>query len=94
MNEPPNEGQRIDKWLWHARFFKTRTRATGVCRKRRIRINRTVIAKPTHLVREGDVLTFPQAARIRVVRVLRLGERRGPAVEAQTLFEDLDPGIE
>ncbi len=91
MTEPDDDSQRLDKWLWYARFFKTRTRATAICRKRRIRVNRAVVAKPNHPLREGDVLTLPQASRIRVVRVLKLGERRGPAPEAQTLFEDLEP---
>tara|TARA_B100000686_G_scaffold203785_1_gene210602 strand:- start:1625 stop:1894 length:270 start_codon:yes stop_codon:yes gene_type:complete len=89
MSDNSGETQRVDKWLWYARFFKTRARATEVCRKRRIRVNRAVVTKPNHLLREGDVLTFPQAWRIRVVRVLKLGERRGPAPEARTLFEDL-----
>ena len=91
MTETTTDSQRLDKWLWYARFFRTRTRATEVCRKRRIRVNRAVVSKPNYLVREGDVLTFPQASRIRVVRVLALGERRGSAPEAQHLFEDLDP---
>ncbi len=94
MTDAVDDTQRLDKWLWYARFFKTRTRATAICRKRRIRVNRAVITKPNHLLREGDVLTFPQASRIRVVRVLKLGERRGPAPEAQTLFEDLEPAAE
>jgi len=89
MSDNTAKTQRIDKWLWYARFFKTRTRATEMCRKRRIRVNRALITKPNHLLREGDVLTFPQASRIRVVRVLKLGERRGPALEAHTLFEEL-----
>ena len=91
MSDAPRGGQRLDKWLWYARFFKTRTRATAVCQQRRIRVNRAVVAKPHHLLRRGDVLTFPQADRIRVVRVLDLGHRRGPASEARTLFEDLEP---
>lgn len=94
MTDVASDSQRLDKWLWYARFFKTRTRATEICRKRRIRVNRAVVAKPNHLVREGDVLTFPQASRIRVVRVLKLGERRGPAPEAQALFEDLELATE
>ncbi len=91
MSDGSSETQRLDKWLWYARFFKTRTRATEICRRRRIRVNRAVVAKPNHLLRKGDVLTFPQTNRIRVVRVLKLGDRRGPAPEARSLFEDLDP---
>jgi ribosome-associated heat shock protein Hsp15 len=84
-----SEGLRVDKWLWQARFFKTRALAAQVAAKGRLRINRSVITKSHHRVRPGDVLTFPQGAIIRVVRVLELGSRRGPASEAQALYEDL-----
>ena len=85
------ETQRLDKWLWFARFFKSRTLAAKLCEEERIRVNRALIAKAHQPVRVGDVLTFPQARQIRVVRVLGLGARRGPAEEARTLYEDLDP---
>ncbi len=85
------ESQRLDKWLWYARFFKTRSLATRVCAKGRIRINGKVIRKAHHSVRPGDVLTFSQGHDIRVVRVLDPGSRRGPAVEAQALYDDLEP---
>ena len=55
-----------------------------------MRINAQRCLKPGHAVGVGDVLTFPQGARIRVVRILVLSERRGPATEAQTLYVDLD----
>ena len=87
--EPPEDGLRLDKWLWQARFFKTRALAAQVIGKRRIRINETVITKTHYRVRPGDVLTFPQGHSIRVVRVLATGTRRGPANEARTLYEDL-----
>ncbi len=83
------DGLRLDKWLWQARFFKTRTLAAAVATKRKIRINRMVVTKPHYKVRPGDVLTFAQGREIRVVRVLALGERRGPAPEARTLYEDI-----
>ena len=82
---------RVDRWLWFARFFKTRTLATRTCSARRIRINGTVAGKPNHPVRVGDVLTFPAGRAIRVVRVTQLGLGRGPATEARTLYEDLAP---
>ena len=82
---------RLDRWLWFARFFKTRTLATRTCSAQRIRINGTVADKPNHPVRVGDVLTFPAGRAIRVVRVTLLGLRRGPAAEARTLYEDLAP---
>ncbi len=85
--------QRLDKWLWYARFFKTRSLATRVCAASRVRINRVVVAKANAAVRIGDVLTFPQASHIRVVEVAALGERRGPAAEAQALYIDLAPPL-
>ena len=86
-----SETQRLDKWLWFARFFKSRTLAAKLCEEGRVRVNRVLTDKAHQAIRVGDVLTFPQARRIRVVKVLGLGDRRGPASEAQTLYEDLDP---
>ena len=86
-----SESIRIDKWLWFARFFKSRSLATKLVQGNRVRINREVIAKASATVKAGDVLTFPQAREIRVIKVLALGERRGPASEAQGLYEDLEP---
>jgi ribosome-associated heat shock protein Hsp15 len=87
---PPTEaGLRLDKWLWQARFFKTRGLAAELIERRKLRINREVVTKSHYRVRPGDVLTFPQGANVRVVRVLTLGTRRGPASEAQTLYEEL-----
>lgn len=82
---------RIDKWLWFARFFKTRTLAAKHVGAGHVRINGEHAAKPAESVASGDVLTFAQGNRIRVVRVLATGERRGPAPEAQALYEDLTP---
>ncbi len=81
---------RIDKWLWQARFFKTRSLAAKVVTGG-LRVNGQPIAKPAFSVGAGDVLTFAQARDVRVIRVLELGTRRGPASEAQALYEDLDP---
>lgn len=83
------DGLRLDKWLWQARFFKTRSLAAKIAERRKVRINRTLVTKPHYRVRPGDILTFPQGRAIRVVRVLALGIRRGPAPEAQTLYEEI-----
>lgn len=83
-------GLRVDKWLWHARFLKTRTAATAVCSGGRIRVNGEIIAKAHHLVRPGDVLTFAVGERVRIIRIVQLAARRGPAVEARRLYEDLE----
>jgi ribosome-associated heat shock protein Hsp15 len=82
-------GLRLDKWLWQARFFKTRALAAQLVGKGRLRINQTIVTKAHHRVRPGDVLTFPQGQIVRVVRVVDLGSRRGRPDEAQTLYEDI-----
>jgi ribosome-associated heat shock protein Hsp15 len=88
-----DDGRRLDKWLWFARFCKSRTLATKLCAAGRVRIAGEIVHKAHHLVRPGDVLTFPQGPHIRVVRVLQIGTRRGPATEARTLYEDLSPPL-
>ena len=82
---------RADKWLWYARFFKTRTLASKVCAAGQLRLSGSLVAKAHQKVKVGDVLTFPQGCHIRVVKVRALGNRRGPASEAQSLYEDLRP---
>ena len=87
----PDSRLRIDKWLWHARFFKTRSLSDKVVQTGHCRINGQHIAKPAVTVGPGDVLTFPQNDDVRVVKVLGLGVRRGPAPEARALYDDLAP---
>ena len=82
---------RLDKWLWQARFFKTRSLSAKQVSAGHVRHNGTKTHKPAHAVTVGDVLTFPQGNEIRVVKVLALGTRRGPAPEAQALYEDMTP---
>ena len=91
MTQEAAPSLRADKWLWYARFFKTRTLASKVCAAGKLRIAGNATAKAHQKVKVGDVLTFPQGRHIRVVKVLALGERRGPASEAQGLYEDLKP---
>jgi ribosome-associated heat shock protein Hsp15 len=87
----PAQKLRIDKWLWHARFFKTRSLAAKIVSGGKLRVNGQPISKPAYMVTALDVLTFPQANDVRVIKVLAIGERRGPAPEAQLLYDDLDP---
>lgn len=78
---------RLDKWLWMTRFCKTRAVAQKLAAKGRIRINGRVVDKPHALVRVADVLTLPLPAGVKVLKVLHLPERRGPASEAQASYE-------
>lgn len=82
---------RLDKWLFHARFLKSRSLAADLVQSAGVRVNGLRVAKPAHLVRAGDVLTFALGPRVVVVRVLAPGTRRGPAPEARALYEDLSP---
>ena len=85
---------RLDKWLWHARFFKTRSLAARFVEAGRVRLARggveTRIDKAGRAVRPGDGLVFALAGRLTAVRVERLGERRGPAQEARSLYAHLE----
>ena len=83
-------GLRIDKWLWQARFSKTRTLAAKIVAAG-VRLNGERVGKASTQVKAGDTLTFAQVNRVRVIRVVALGARRGPAAEAAELYEDLDP---
>ena len=90
MSETVQAGQRLDIWLWYARFFKTRARATSYVSGKGVRISRAGQTrrtdKPGTRVQSGDVLTFYQARVIRVMQVQALGDRRGPAEEARALY--------
>ena len=90
MTEEAAETLRLDKWLWQARFFKTRGLSAALVSKGRVRVNGQPVSKPGRTIRPGDVLTFPQGDRVRVIRVRAIGDRRGPAAEAQGLYRDLD----
>jgi len=88
--EPPSS-LRVDKWLWAARFFKTRSLAAAACAGGKVDVNDDA-AKPARLVRPGDLIkvTLPQGRR-RVARVLVLDDRRGSGEAARHLYEDLTP---
>jgi ribosome-associated heat shock protein Hsp15 len=82
-------GVRIDKWLWAARFFKTRALAAKACEMGRV-VSGEIVAKAAREVRLGDRLTVKNEAGIFVVEVLVLSEARGPAAVAQTLFRETE----
>jgi ribosome-associated heat shock protein Hsp15 len=82
---------RLDKWLWYARFFKSRTQATAACAAGKIRVNGQASSKANVMIKPADVLTFAQGPYVRVIEIVALGKRRGPAPEAQALYNDLSP---
>lgn len=82
---------RLDKWLWQARFFKSRTLATAFVAGGHLRLNGQPMAKAAHPVQAGDALTFVAQGRVQVVHILACGTRRGPAAEAQALYQADDP---
>ena len=81
--------RRLDQWLWFARFAKSRSLAARWCAAGEVAVNGVAVAKANHAVREGDLVVVSQLDWQRTVRVVGLGVRRGPAAEAQTLFEDV-----
>jgi ribosome-associated heat shock protein Hsp15 len=87
--------QRLDKWLWCARFMKARSDCARLVAGGMVRINRQPTDKPHARLRPGDVVTLPLRGDVRVLRVLALATRRGPAPEARLLYEELDasPGL-
>jgi ribosome-associated heat shock protein Hsp15 len=82
---------RLDVWLWRARFFKTRSLSAKACEDGLIRLTRTGqttrVEKPAQAIKPGDHLIFALGARLIDLEVLDLGERRGPASEAQGLYK-------
>ena len=81
---------RLDKWLFHARFYRTRPLAQAAIESGRIRLNGEKVDKPGHVLKAGDVLTLGKGNQVIAVRVLALAEKRGPAKEAKALYEVLD----
>lgn len=77
---------RLDKWLWQARFFKSRSLSASAVSEGHLRVNGQHVLRGAYPLKIGDVLTFPQGSTVRVVRILGLGLRRGPASEAQALY--------
>ena len=84
------EEVRVDKWLWAARFFKSRTMAATACAGGKVDVNDQRI-KPSRVVRPGDRLEITLPRGKRIVRVAGLADRRGSGAEAARLYEDLTP---
>ena len=81
--------QRLDKWLWFARFAKSRTLAAKLAQSGYVRVNGQRIDSAAKALAVGDVVTLALARTTTVVRVENLGERRGPAPEARLLYTEL-----
>jgi ribosome-associated heat shock protein Hsp15 len=84
--------QRLDQWLWFARLMKSRTSAAELVGRGKVRVNRVRVLKPSHVLREGDVLTIALRGEVRVVQVVAFGERRGPPHEARLLYRRMGDG--
>ncbi len=82
--------QRLDKWLWCARFLKSRADCVRLVAGGLVRLNRQPTDKPHARIRPGDVLTLPLRGDVLVVRVVQLAARRGPAPEARGLYALID----
>lgn len=91
MAAADEERGRIDKWLWFARLARTRTAAQKLAVSGRVRVNRVKNESASRAVRPGDVLTVALDSGVRVLRIVALGSRRGPASEARLLYDDLVP---
>lgn len=85
------QGQRLDRWLWFARAVKSRTLAATVIEAGKIRVNAVKVLKPSFAVKPGDIVTSTMQKDVRILKVVSNGVRRGPAAEAQLLYEDLTP---
>lgn len=86
---------RLDKWLWIARVVRTREDAASLVQSGHVRLNGQKTLKPGHSVKAGDVLTIVLNSRVRVLHIEAMGERRGPAEAARTLYREAgmsDPG--
>lgn len=86
-----NLSQRIDKWLWHARFFKTRSIAQKQVTTGKIRVDSEKISSPSRKVSAGNVLTITREQDIKVIEISAIADRRGPYSAAQLLYKDLSP---
>tara|TARA_B100000401_G_C52239628_1_gene454454 strand:+ start:149 stop:532 length:384 start_codon:yes stop_codon:yes gene_type:complete len=80
---------RLDTWLWYARFYKSRSLSSKAILSGKLRVNSDKIIKPASKVKINDVLTINHVNMVRIIQVQSLGFRRGPASEAQQLYNEL-----
>lgn len=91
MSAPPTGRIRLDKWLWHARLFRSRSLAAGFVTGGGVRVNARRVTRAAAPVGPGDTLTLALRGGVRVLRILAPGTRRGPAEEARLLYAELGP---
>jgi ribosome-associated heat shock protein Hsp15 len=84
---PKEDRIRIDRWLWHARFYRSRVLAQEAAESGLVRLNGSRVVKSGHGIKCGDLVTLPQGHQILAVRVVAFGKKRGPASEARQLYE-------
>jgi ribosome-associated heat shock protein Hsp15 len=83
----PGTTVRFDKWLWAARFYKTRSLAARAAETGQARVNANPV-KPAHAVREGDIVTVRKHGIVQEVAVLAISDRRGSATDAAALYRE------
>jgi ribosome-associated heat shock protein Hsp15 len=93
MSDQSPPTMRLDKWLWHARFVKTRSLAQKLVEGGKVRLNGEKQSKGSANIRVGDAISFAVHDRLHTLRVMALSERRGPASEAQGLYQDIEPVV-
>ncbi|MFB5174147.1 ribosome-associated heat shock protein Hsp15 [Erwinia amylovora] len=93
MKEKPGEGVRLDKWLWAARFYKTRAAAREMIEGGKVHYNGQR-SKPSKLVEVAASLTLRQGTDQRTVVIAAISDKRGPATEAQLLYRETAESIE
>ena len=84
---------RLDIWLWYARFYKSRSLSSKAILSGKLRVNSIKIIKPASKVKIKDVLTINHVNTVRIIQIQSIGSRRGPASEAQALYNDLSPDV-
>jgi ribosome-associated heat shock protein Hsp15 len=92
-NDEKTDPQRLDKWLWHARFYKTRSLATAAINGGKVHLNAERV-KPAHRIRVGDRLSLSLQGMVAEFEVRGLPQRRGPAAEAQLQYEETAASVQ
>lgn len=88
-----DERVRIDKWLWHARFYRSRVLAQEAAASGLLRLNGTRVEKPSAAVQPGDIVTLPRGRDVLAVRIQALAVRRGPFAEARKLYSIVEGSL-